>query len=914
MKIIDSKLMPVPVLRNPSETKSVFIDTAHEMGPLCEALADADMVAVDTETHDAITLDDGTWAAVRVISIATRHQTPDGPSYRKFVLDVLDVDVLTIASAMGLIKKAYAWNANFDSRVMGYLGAPIDTWHDVMLDEQICWTGVDGRNWYLSLAVAAKRYLGYDMVGKGSTQTSFDGSSPLTKEQIEYAADDALLTLFLAEVMSERLESFGLTRVSEIEQGARPFIAMMMEHGFPFKAEDWKQVLVAKKTVTLESLSQVSKLTGGSPDPDAVAEEMIATVKSIEHARSASVLEILVSDAPTFERIARAVLTAEDGATKSDELAKNLNDIAVKLSPSWNLNSEFDLRVALNNYDESFVLARFGRLMDGADGVDKAMMTELAALGSQLASAVLRYREAYKYLSTYGGEFLKYVRGGRIRSRYKQLLTSTGRLSSFDPNGQNLVGPTKEFISPEAGRVLTGADYSQAELRVLATLAGEKSMLEAFHQGVDLHEMTARRILGIDVAELKKTDPKEAKAVRTKCKRLNFGIPYGLGDAALARQLTNEGVPTTTQEARELLRGYDKQYPAVASWLKECESFINNLKNNPGPIDWELSFKLLRLWQAAEPKRKEFKRKQKRLPNSQELAEAVKPRPNQLGLFDTDESYDKEIVELATDLEWAFTYDAPVVLRPGGEPLAWEIRTVTGRRRLFTVAMDNGFKRSENESGSSASSSNRFDGILNSAVLTVALTDKTQAASIRDEWAAANKVALPSGTNRVKRLPGEADSAFRDRVRKNRIEERVRTMKAFENKKRPLRLAFIEHISEQMGSEATSRLLTQALSDQIAKTGNQLRNYRIQAGVADIVGIAMGRLYEMCKTYPSLVWVQSVHDSIVGETDAELGVEVATLQKQIMEDSMAEVCSGVPAKVDAEVCSNLGESGIITHV
>ena len=155
MKIIDSKLMPVPVLRNPSETKSVFIDTAHEMGPLCEALADADMVAVDTETHDAITLDDGTWAAVRVISIATRHQTPDGPSYRKFVLDVLDVDVLTIASAMGLIKKAYAWNANFDSRVMGYLGAPIDTWHDVMLDEQICWTGVDGRNWYLSLAVAA---------------------------------------------------------------------------------------------------------------------------------------------------------------------------------------------------------------------------------------------------------------------------------------------------------------------------------------------------------------------------------------------------------------------------------------------------------------------------------------------------------------------------------------------------------------------------------------------------------------------------------------------------------------------------------------------------------------------------------------------------------------------------------------
>lgn len=914
MKIIDSKLMPEPVFRDPSVTKAVFIDTAHEMGPLCQALADADMVAVDTETHDAITLHDGTWAAVRVISIATRHQTADGPSYRKFVVDVLDIDVEQIASAMSLIKKAYAWNANFDSRVMGYLGAPIAVWHDVMLDEQICWTGVDGRNWYLSLAVAAKRYLGYDMVGKGSTQTSFDGSSPLTKEQIEYAADDALLTLFLAEVVSDRLEAFGLTRVSEIEQGARPFIAMMMEHGFPFKAEEWKQVLVAKKTVTLEALAEVSKLTAGNPDPEAVLAEMITLVEGIDHPRSAAVLEVLKSQAPVFERLARAVLTAEDGATKTDELAKGLSGLVSRLGPSWNLNSEFDLRAALNRYDESSVMTRFGRLMDDADGVDKAMMTELAALGSALASAMLRYREAYKYLSTYGGEFLKYVREGRIRSRYKQLLTSTGRLSSFDPNGQNLVGPTKEFISPQPGRVLTGADYSQAELRVLATLAGEESMLEAFKQGVDLHEMTARRILGIDVAELKKTDPKEAKAVRTKCKRLNFGIPYGLGDAALARQLTNEGVPTTTQEARELLRGYDKQYPAVAAWLKECELFINNLKNNPGPIDWELSFKLLRLWQAAEPKRKEFKRKQKRLPNAQELAEAVKPRPNQLGLFDSDDSYDREIAELASDLEWAFTYDAPVVLRPGGEPLAWEIRTLTGRRRLFTVPMDNGFKRSENESGSSASSSDRFDGILNSAVLIVGLTDKPQAASVRDAWAVANKVALPSGINRVKRLPGESDSSFKERLRKNRTEERVRTIKAFENKKRPLRLAFIEHVSEQMGPEATDRLLSQALSDQIAKTGNQLRNYRIQAGVADIVGIAMGKLYEMCQKYPSLVWVQSVHDSIVGETDAELGVEVATLQKKIMEESMAEVCSGVPAKVDAEVCSNLGESGIITHV
>ena len=918
MKVVNYPLMPVVQLRDPSKVTVEFIDMAKDLPTLDAAITACDMIAVDTETHAGITLDDGIWAAVRVISIGTRTKDEQGEySYRKFVVDVLDIPVERLAQSMALIKNAYAWNANFDQRVMSYLGTPIATWHDVMLDEQISWTGIDGRNWYLSLAVAAKRYLGYDMVGKGDTQTSFDGVSPLTKAQIEYAADDALLTLYLAEVINDRLEEQGLTRVSEIEQGARPFIAMMMEEGFPFKSKDWETVLIQKRTIALEALVQIAILTEGNSDASQTLKEVEAILNEAtqDDAFAQKAREVVSSPSESpFETLARVQHVVEDAKVRTSPFVGPLNDALSKLGPNWNTNSEFQLRTALNRFDQQSVNARLGRDMGDADQVDKATMTELVAAGSTLAASILRYREAMKYVTTYGGDFLRYVRDGRIRSRYKQLLTSTGRLSSFEPNGQNLVGPTKEYIAPQDDRVLTAADYSQAELRVLATLAEEESMLDAFREGADLHEMTAKRILGIDISELKKTDPKEAKAVRTKCKRLNFGIPYGLGAAALARQLTNEGVPTSTQEAQDLLNGYDKQYPKVAKWLKECGSFIDDLSKNPGPIDWALSFKLLRVWQQAESKRKEFKRKNKRLPSSLELAHAIHPRSNQLGLFDEAGQWEQEVAELEADIEWAFAYDAPVVLRPGGEPLAWEIRTLTGRRRLFTVAMDSGFKRSETESGSSGSSSDKFDGLVTSAMLIAATTDKPSAGAMRDAWAVANKVALPSGVARNERQSGESMPAFKERSRKARSEERLRCVKAFEGNKRILKTAFVEHVCDQMGPQATEYLLNRALADQIRKSGNALRNYRIQAGVADIVGIAMTSLYALCQQYPDLKWVQSVHDSIVGECDAVNGATIATLQKKLMEDAMGAVYSGVPAKVDAEVCSSLGESGIIEHV
>lgn len=917
MKVVNYPLMPIPVHRDPTTVSTEFISTAEGLIALNEAVKTSQAVAVDTETHDAITLQDGTWAAVRVISVATRHQTPEGATYRKFVVDVKDIEISHVANSMSLIPSAYAWNANFDDRVLRYLGAPVKTWHDVMLDEQISFAGIDGRGWYLSLAVAAKRYIAWEVTGKGGVQTSFDAHSTLSSEQIDYAADDALVTLWLAEAIGERVETHGLSKVSKIEQGARPFIAMMMEEGFPFRSKEWEEILIQKRRVTLEALAEISAATGGTCDLKAIIDEVGMVSQSSDSDLATAVNDVLSTITNEWDILANVAHLCGDEKAAKGPYPTAVRAALSKIAPSWNTNSEFHLRTALNTHDAEAVKARFGRLMDDADQVDKATMGELAAAGSKVTPAVMRYREAAKYVTTYGGEFLKYVRDGRIRSRYKQALTSTGRLSSFEPNGQNLVGPTKEYISPAEGRVLCAADYSQAELRVLASLSGEEPMLEAFREGLDLHEMTAKRILGIDIAEMKKTDPKEAKAVRTKCKRLNFGIPYGLGAAALARQLTLEGVPTSLQEAQELLNGYDKQYPKVAAWLNECGKFSDNLAKNPGPIDWVLSFKLLKIWQAAEQKRKSFKRTMKRLPSSRELAEQIKPRTAQLDLFaslENGDQYEAEVEALAAGIDWAFGYDAPVVLRPGGEPLAWEIRTTMGRRRLFTVAMDSGFKRSETEFSSSASSSDKFDGLVTSAMLVAATTDKPQAAAVRDSWAAANKVSLPSGTDRCVRQPNESMKDFRERSRKHRMEERTRCVKAFEGGKRHLKTAFVEHMCEHMGPGAAEYLLSKALSDQIRKSGNALRNYRIQASVADLVEIAFASLYEMCEEYPDLRWVQSVHDSIVGECDEANGLEIGQKQQRLMEEAMSQICPGVPAKVDAEVCRNLGESGIIAVI
>lgn len=859
---VATNIMPRPVDRS-EEIASIdveFIATDIAVTTtVLDAVRAADAVAVDTETHDAETREDGLWMALRVISIATRNA--DG-SYRCFTIDVKDLSRSAVASVMDAIELAHGWNADFDEEVLERYGTPLFNWRDVKFDEMIFWAGFPGRSWYLALSEAARRYLNYSVEGKGSVQTSYDADSKLNDAQIRYAGLDALITLFLAEVMYARNSDAGLSEAADIEQGQRRFLRMLMSDGFPFDLDGWTDYVDSLSDDLAAVELQLAALTGGT-----------------------------------------------DG----------------KLS--FNPSSAPELRAAFNTYESEIVSSYFSREYGDADPVDADAMKQLRNAGSKIADAILEFRKINKFLTTYGEDFAKFCRDGRIRSRYKQTITATGRLASDKPNGQNLPGKSKEFITAPEGRVLIDSDYSQAELRSLAEDSGDVSMLTAFRAGKDFHAATALDAFGVDMDELKKTDPDAAKAMRTKAKGVNFGIPYGMAAAALARRLSNEGVETSVDEAKDLIAKIMQSRPEMAAWLNERDAFVRLLAKNPGPVDWAASFKLLELWHRYDQERRNFRRREGYWPGAAELVEAtISP---QLSLFEP-ELTDEERAELVADVDWAFRYDAPVVVRPPSrtedgtliyEPVAFESRTKSGRRRLFAIVMDSGYQRSDSEgSGGGAQGfagskrNDKFSGLLTAAMLTVATTDKEPAAAVRDSWAKANHIELPTGVKRCRKRSSEDKAEYAARKRRFELDERARCVKAFEGSNRKLKLAFVRDVCKSMGDAATDWVLAKALTDSVGALGPAFRNHPIQGGVADIVGVAFAELFKLTDHYPDLVWVQTVHDSIIGECDEANAHEIAVQKKQIMERAMNRFYPEVPAKVDTEIRSHLGDGGLIETV
>ena len=155
-----------------------------------------------------------------------------------------------------------------------------------------------------------------------------------------------------------------------------------------------------------------------------------------------------------------------------------------------------------------------------------------------LPAYVLRFRKLGKLKSTYVDALpgLVYDKTGRIHSTFSQAVTATGRLSSQDPNMQNIPIRTPEgreirkaFI-PEEGFTLLAADYSQVELRIMASLSEDPGMMEAFQQGQDIHRATASRVFGVPFEDVDAD-------MRAKAKMVNFGIIYGISAFGLAQRL-----------------------------------------------------------------------------------------------------------------------------------------------------------------------------------------------------------------------------------------------------------------------------------------------------------------------------------------------------------------------------------------
>ncbi len=182
---------------------------------------------------------------------------------------------------------------------------------------------------------------------------------------------------------------------------------------------------------------------------------------------------------------------------------------------------------------------------------------------------ILNYRKLTKLRSTYTEGLLKVADpDGMVHTDFKQTGTVTGRLSSAEPNLQNIPIRTEEgrllrrfFIPEREGRVLIDADYSQIELRILAHLSGDENMINAFRSGADIHSSTACRVFGVSEDEVTSEMRKRAKAI-------NFGLIYGMSDFSLSQDL---GIPL--YKASEYIESYFNAYPTIRSYLDSCVSF-----------------------------------------------------------------------------------------------------------------------------------------------------------------------------------------------------------------------------------------------------------------------------------------------------------------------------------------------------
>ncbi len=243
-------------------------------------------------------------------------------------------------------------------------------------------------------------------------------------------------------------------------------------------------------------------------------------------------------------------------STRIDETQKNIYDMA---GGEFNIKSTVQLGEVLF---ERLGLPAIKKTKRGYS-TDAAVLEKLSSY-HPIINEILDYRKYTKLKSTYVDGLEKEIAAdGRIHTCFQNTVTATGRLSSTEPNLQNIPVRTplgaemrKMFLAPE-GRVLVDADYSQIELRLMAHIAADASMGDAFRSGADIHTSTAAQVMGVAPEEV-------TKEMRASAKAVNFGIVYGISDFSLAGDI---GV--TIQQAREYMKRYFSTYSGVRRYQKE---------------------------------------------------------------------------------------------------------------------------------------------------------------------------------------------------------------------------------------------------------------------------------------------------------------------------------------------------------
>ena len=391
-------------------------------------------------------------------------------------------------------------NTKYDLLVLKWYGVEIAGGiFDTMLAHYVI--EPDGKR---SMDLLSQKFLGYDpvpieeLIGKKGKNQGTMRDVELEKIK-EYAGEDADITLQLKNVFTPLLKSKEVERVfNEVEN---PLVKVLVDMEF----EGIK--------VDTEFLADYSK---------------------------------------QLEKDAKA---AEESVYKQAEVRFNL------ASPKQLGEVLFD-KLKL---DPSAKKTKTGQYQTGED-----VLSKLAAKGHQIVEDILVFRELTKLKSTYVDALPQLInrKTGRVHTSYGQAVAVTGRLQSNNPNLQNIPVRTdrgrevrKAFVPRDEKHTLLSADYSQIELRIVASISGDENMCKAFKEGTDIHTATAARVYNVGEKEV-------TKEMRYKAKSVNFGIIYGQGAFGLADNL---GISRT--EAKEIIDNYKKEFPGIQKYMDDTINF-----------------------------------------------------------------------------------------------------------------------------------------------------------------------------------------------------------------------------------------------------------------------------------------------------------------------------------------------------
>jgi DNA polymerase I len=269
-----------------------------------------------------------------------------------------------------------------------------------------------------------------------------------------------------------------------------------------------------------------------------------------------------------FEGIKVDICFLQDYSRQLEQQAKEAEDkVYQQAGVRFNLASPKQLGEVLFeklNIDPRAKKTKTGQYATGEDVLAKL------ALQNPIVDDILAFRELTKLRSTYVDALPLMInqKTGRVHTSYAQAVAVTGRLSSNNPNLQNIPVRTergreirKAFIPRDNNHVILSADYSQIELRIVAAISGDINMCDAFKKGIDIHTATAAKVFGIDESTVSKDQRRKAKSV-------NFGIIYGQGAFGLADNL---GISRT--EAKEIIDNYKKEFSGITRYMDETVNF-----------------------------------------------------------------------------------------------------------------------------------------------------------------------------------------------------------------------------------------------------------------------------------------------------------------------------------------------------